>query len=289
MLTERLEPRSPHECFGGGVQGYRDFLRRTEGAADPVRFRLEHRELRYARMEEERRRSRYRPARDVFLRNVVRSAPEAGLDDRMTWLLATAKLNQAERFGVGLGELFGKDQWRFDSEPELLYVMLQEHYHTRLLAEVVSMFDLPMPTIPPQPAMRLTIAAFVALPHEWTLPAVCASEVVGCIAFRLLRDTGVALFSDEPEVAERIRALYDEIYADEIGHVGFLAAKMSRRMRSVTRWLAREVAWRPVVNTAPELTRLVGEEVFLNELRSTFDVERESRAFGGRAFGAASL
>ena len=35
--------------------------------------------------------------------------PESGLDRKMSFLLATAKLNQAERFGVGLGETYGKN------------------------------------------------------------------------------------------------------------------------------------------------------------------------------------
>ncbi|TPG35927.1 hypothetical protein EAH80_07845 [Mycobacterium hodleri] len=49
-----------------------------------------------------------RPAdRQTFLPNMRRRKPEPGLDRNMLFLLATAKLNQAERFGFGLGETYG--------------------------------------------------------------------------------------------------------------------------------------------------------------------------------------
>lgn len=93
------------ENFGGGVPAYRAFLIRTDGAADPVRFQLAERERFFAEFESNRPRARYEADRKVFLRNMRASHPDATLDRRMLWLLATAKLNQSERFGVGLGEV----------------------------------------------------------------------------------------------------------------------------------------------------------------------------------------
>src|SRR6185295_19913588 len=235
-----MESNTRSECFGGGVAAYRAFLLRTEGAADPLRFQLAERERFFADIDGSRPRATYADDRSVFLRNLRAGHPEPGLDRRMLWLLATARLNQSERFGVGLGEVYGKEQDRFETEPERLYVQLQEHYHSRILADVISMFGLPFPTVPPRLALRATIRLFVALPHEWTLPLVGASEVVGCVLFRALRDEGIRLFADDPPVAERIARLYDEILADEVGHVGFIAAKLSPRWRSITRFLARE-------------------------------------------------
>jgi hypothetical protein len=278
---------SPH--FGGGVTGYRQFLLRTEGTADPVRFQLERRERFFAEIDATRPRARFEVDRKLFLKNVRARRPEPGLDRRLLWLLATAKLNQAERFGVGLGEVYGKEQDKFECEPERLYVQLQEHYHSRILADVISMFGLPYPTIPPRFALRATIRLFVALPHEWTLPLVAASEVVGCILFRAMKDEGMRLFSDDPAVAHRIAGLYDEILADEIGHVGFIAAKLSPRWRSVTRFLARRIAWRSIIGSVPEIVTLVGKSELRRLLRRRFDVEREAESFAGRAYAAAAL
>ncbi len=275
--------------FGGGVPAYRAFLLRREGEADPLRCQLARRERFFAEFEAHRPRARWVADRETFLRNLRARTPEPDLDRRMLWLLATAKLNQSERFGVGLGEVYGKDHDKFETEPERLYVQLQEHYHSRILADVVSMFGMPFPTLPPRFAMRATIRLFVALPHEWTLPLVGASEVVGCILFRALRDEGVRLFADDPPVAERIARLYDEILADEVGHVGFIAAKLSPRWRALTRFLARQIAWRSIVGSAPEIVTLVGVAELRRLLLQRFDVEREVGSFGDRAYAAAAL
>jgi hypothetical protein len=207
----------------------------------------------------------------------------------MLWLTATAKLNQAERFGVGLGELFGKDQAKFESQPERLYVQLQEHYHTRILAEVLSMFGLALPTVPPSPGLGAMIALFVALPHEWTLSFVCASEIVGCVLFRAMRDRGVAIFADDPVVTHHIHLLYSEILADEIGHVGFLAAKLSSRSRRIARWLARTVVARTIVGGTPEVTLLFGRDEVRRLVSSRFDVFEQADEFPGRAYAAAAI
>lgn len=283
------DPGSESSMVGGGVSGYRAFLLRTDGQADPVRLQLEARERLFAELESSRPRARFVANRELFVRSMRARRPEPDLDRRMLWLVATAKLNQSERFGVALGELYGKDHDKFESEPERLYVKLQEHYHSRILADVVSMFGLPYPTVPPRFALRTTIRLFIALPQEWTLPLLGASEVVGCVLFRAMRDEGVRLFADDPPVAERIARLYDEILADEVGHVGFIAAKLSPRWRAVTRLLAREFAWRSILGSVPEIVTLFGEREIRQRLRADFDVAREAQSFGGRAYAAAHL
>ena len=61
------------------------------------------------------------------MQNLRRRQPESGLDRAMLFLLATAKLNQAERFGVGLGETYGFNSGD-DTPPERVYMELEEHY-----------------------------------------------------------------------------------------------------------------------------------------------------------------
>src|SRR3989442_435518 len=79
---------------------------------------------------------------EVSLGILARRRPEGDLDARMLWLLASAKANQAERFGVGLAELYGRTT--SDSHPVRVHVQLQETYHTRILADVVAIFGLPV-------------------------------------------------------------------------------------------------------------------------------------------------
>jgi hypothetical protein len=133
----------------------------------------------------------------------------------MLWLLATAKANQAERFGVGLAEVYGRIT--ADSDPVRVHVQLQEIYHTRILADAVAMFGLPVHARPPALCARLIVGFIIATPEKYHLPLTGCAEMAGCVIFRALRDRGVALFADEPRVAARIRLLYDEILADELG------------------------------------------------------------------------
>ena len=86
------------------------------------------------------------------------------------------------------------------------------------------------------------IHLMVSTPERWTLPLVGASEMVGCVLFRALRDRRVELFADEPAVAERIRLLYNEILSDEIGHLGFIAARLDEHGRSMMRRLYARLA-----------------------------------------------
>jgi hypothetical protein len=132
-------------------------------------------------------------------------------------VLATAKLNQAERFGVGLGETDGHNSGD-DVPPERVYMELEEHYHTRLLAYVLDIFGLPFQVVAPPFVMRQFVKTAVFLPERVSFMFVGAAEMAGCIMFHELRRIGIELFADEPDVAARIERLYSEILTDEVGH-----------------------------------------------------------------------
>jgi len=55
--------------------------------------------------------------------------------------------------------------------------------------------------------------------------------------FDELRRAGVEIFADEPDVAARIDSLYSQILTDEIGHVGYCAARCSPTGRMLMRYL----------------------------------------------------
>ena len=213
-----------------GIVRYLEFLVERDGAADLLRHRLSKREAFFENLARSPVSSYALIDRATYLRNMARRRPEPGLEPRMLWILATAKANQAERFGVGLTELLGRVN---ADDPARLHVTLQEAYHTRILADVVAMFGLPVRARPPRVLVRLMIHMMVSAPERWTLPLVGASEMVGCVLFRQLRDKGMELFADEPAVAERIQLLYNEILADEIGHGGIYRSA-ARRARSLS-------------------------------------------------------
>lgn len=271
---------------GGGLEGYRRFLVERDGEPNLLRHTLSRREALFADLERNPVRSRLRFDRDRFLRNLLRHRLEPGLDDRMLWLLATAKANQAERFAIGLAEILGRiDQ--DDAEPLRLHVQLQETYHTRILADVVAMFGLPVRVRPPAPLVRLLIKFLVTVPERWGLPVAGSAEMAGCVLFRALRDRGVELFAGEPEVAHRIRLLYDQILADEIGHVGYIAAVLGPRGRSVMRGLYSRCGLR-LVTHMPELQALFGRDELRARFAKEFDLAELVAEVPGLAYAAAT-
>src|SRR5215471_12127683 len=131
-----------------GIVRYREFLAARDGDADFLSHRLSKREAFLRELARNPVRSCARIERTVYFRNMARRRPEPGLDPRMLWILATAKTNRTERFGVGLTELLGRVNT--DSDPARVHIMLQETYHTRILADVVAVFGLPVHERPPR-------------------------------------------------------------------------------------------------------------------------------------------
>ena len=264
---------------------YLAFLVARDVEPDLARRRLARREELFERLAAEPLRSEARIDRATYLRNLARRRPERGLDARMLWLLATAKANQAERFGVGLAELYGRITV---GDPVRVHMALQEFYHTRILADVLALFDLPVHMQPPPLAARLLVKTIVSVPEAWHLPLTGSAEMAGCTIFRALRDSGVALFADEPLVAGRIRLLYDEILADEIGHVGFIASVLGRRGRWLMRTLYRTLGPRMAAQM-PELVALLGRGELERRFGAAFRLEAMAAELPGLAFAVAPV
>ena len=268
-----------------GIEGYRAFLVRRDGDADLLHRRLASREEFFSALEADPVRSSYPIDRQVFLRNLRRRRPEPGLDAKMLFLLATAKLNQAERFGVDLGDTYGRIGGA-DQPPERVYLALEEHYHTRLLAYVLDMFGLPFQVVVPPLVMRQFVKINVFLPERIGFGFVGAAEMAGCIMFDELRRVGVELFADEPDVAARIERLYTEILTDEIGHVGYCAARCTQPERAIMRWLYPRFG-RLFARQTGEISLLIDRDKLNARLDKPFDVEELTAGLPNETFLAA--
>jgi hypothetical protein len=268
-----------------GIDGYRDFLVRRDGDADLLNRRLASREEFFAALEAEPIRSKHVVDRESFARNLRRRRPEPTVDRRMLFLLATAKLNQAERFGVGLGETYGQNSGD-DVPPERVYMELEEHYHTRLLAYVLDIFGLPFQVVAPPFVMRQFVKTAVFLPERMSFMFVGAAEMAGCIMFHQLRRVGIELFADEPEVAARIERLYSEILTDEVGHVGYCAARCTSAERAVMRRLYPRFG-RLFARQTMEISLLIDREELHALLDRPFDVDVLTAGLSNETFLAA--
>lgn len=270
---------------GTGIEGYREYLAQRDGDADLLHRRLSSREEFFASLETDPVRSSRPIDRQVFLRNLRRRRPEPGLAPEMLFLLATAKLNQAERFGVDLGDTYGRIGGA-DQPPERVYLALEEHYHTRLLSYVLDMFGLPFQVVVPPFVMRQFVKMEVFLPERIGFPFVGAGEMAGCIMFAELRRVGVELFADEPEVAARIDRLYAEILTDELGHVGYCAARCTRAERALMRWLY-PLFGRLFARQTAEIRLLTDRHALHARLDEPFDVEGLAAGVSNETFLAA--
>jgi len=264
--------------------GYLRFLRERDGEPDFPRHTLSRREEFFAALAATPVRSAIRVDGAAYLRNLDRRRPAPGLDGRVLWLLAAACANQAERFGVGLAEVYGRITP--GSEPVRLHVTLQEIYHTRVLADVVAIFGLPVSSRPPDLATRAITHLMVRTPERWQLPLVGAGEMVGCIVFRMLRDRGRELFAAEPLVAARIGRLLDEILGDELGHVGLIASRLGPRGRALMRGLYRVLAL-PLARRMPAMTRLFGRRALRLAFSGPFRADAMAAELPGLAYVAA--
>ncbi|HEY7051829.1 MAG TPA: hypothetical protein VH496_06795 [Mycobacterium sp.] len=264
------------------VEGYRDFLVKRDGEADLLNRRLANREEFFHDLESNPVRSAQPADREVFLRNLRRRRPEPGLDKKMLFLLATAKLNQAERFGVGLGETYGRNSDE-NLPPENVYLELEEHYHTRLLAYALDVFDLNFQVVPPPFVMRQFVKTGVFLPARLGFLFVGAAEMAGCIMFDELRRAGIALFADEPAVSDRIELLYSEILTDEIGHVGYCASRCTPAERAVMRRIYPFIG-RLFARQTAEIGLLIDAKELHARLDRPFEVEELTAGLGNETY-----
>jgi hypothetical protein len=270
---------------GLGIEGYREYLARRDGEADLLHRRLASREEFFAGLEADPVRSARSIDRQVFTRNLHRRRPEPGVEPEMLFLLATAKLNQAERFGVDLGDTHGRIG-REGEPPERMYLALEEHYHTRLLAYVLDVFDLPFQVVVPPFVMRQFVKVNVFLPERFGFAFVGAAEMAGCVMFDELRRVGVELFADEPFVAARVEWLYSEILTDEVGHVGYCAARCTPAERAIMRWLYPRFG-RLFARQTFEISLLTDSDRLHARLDRPFDVDELTTGLSNETFLAA--
>ncbi len=269
-----------------GIARYRQFLEMRDGEVDFVRRRLSKREDFLNQLARNSVRASAPIDREAYIRGLSNRRIERGLNAQTLWLLATAKANQGERFGVGLAELLGR-LISENRDPAQIHIALQESYHTRILAEVIEMFGLPVYPLPPRAFLRLLIHLMIKAPEHFALPLIGATELAGCVLFHQLRDRGIELFANESPVAERIGILYNEILGDEIGHVGFIVARLGERGRVALRQLYLRIA--PIlVSQVPELARLFGYDQLMHSFAS-FNLSEAAAELPNLAYPAALI
>jgi hypothetical protein len=149
------------------------------------------------------------------------------LDPHTAWLVAVARANEGEAYGVDLElrRCAARPDYLANADRAYQHLILEECYHTRILQEACRTCGLEVRFKRPRGLLRLFIHLIQVLPERMRFVPVLCGEVCGTVVFRLLRDR-TRIFSQQPEVEERLRMLLDTIYVDETMHVAYLRARL---------------------------------------------------------------
>lgn len=207
---------------------------------------------------------------DAFRRQCLDRRATSG-DPRVDWLVAAARANEGESYGVEL-ELDRFEARHYEgADPHLVQVALEDRDHTRILARVCSVFDIELALRRPGLATRAVTRAMNHLPTRFRIALILAGEVVGAVFFRVLLER-CEVFRADPACEERLRELIHEIVVDETGHVAFCRARVDESLLPVARFLAPRVA-AGLLRDIPEFARLGGgRNAVLDRVRAALPV-----------------
>ena len=263
-----------HEERERHLSAYGRFLAERDGEPDVERRVLPRREAWFAELESKPVAWRGEIDREGFSlqQRGERSAP---LDARTVWLVAIAKANEGERYGVDieLDRFYGPEaaEERAKADRLYLHLMLEEHYHTKILLEACRACGLSVTPQRPPWTQRWLIHGMQYLPERLRWIPVLAGEVLGTAVFHRLRDA-CHLFAEEPDVEARLRELLGEIALDEALHVAYLRARLGPVSVRVARWLLPIVA-ASVTRGVPQLAALgCTPRELLEDLRAGLEI-----------------
>ena len=222
-------------------EAYLAYLRRRDGEIDWEAWALPVRDERTQRASMSETDGRVHVDIDAFYQLFHRAgAPSA--DAATKWASLIALANENEFYGVQIEEQMLKKKGRGVDELMVFHV-LQEHFHTRLIAEACRIIGLPRVT-PQRPRLlhRLVVGSMGYLTDWLRYPSVLLGEAVATVVFDKLYEH-CSLFDDDPIVADRLRAIIREIRHDEILHVLHCRSRLPGPMMAIARALIPVATW----------------------------------------------
>jgi hypothetical protein len=192
-----------------------------------------------------------------FERNYKAFNPSDGLTKAQIALLAFAKVNAGEAYGV---EVVSKHRHNesnsLDSADKVERLLSHEEvYHTKILLGAVNQFGLVEPKSawkPPVP-LQVLIHVLAYTPKTAFHPVLLGSEIAGVFTFNWMLNTVREVFRDEPELRDTLEERLIEVLIDEIGHISFNRLMVGQSGLKFAKWIAPQVA----ANTAcPEFKAL---------------------------------
>lgn len=239
------------------LDAYLEFLRDRDGTPDLPNRQLSKREQFFRLLDQEPIRWHGSIDAEAFHGNLDRVLADEAIDRKIVWLLAAAKSNRVEHYGVELDlRLKGAQFASYEHGEHMTFIDLEEFYHTRVLRDCCRVFGLEFDLTPPKSFTRWFASLVVRSPSRGRLVTALCGELFGCVAFQVLWETAEA-FSSQPSVMERLRLLVREILIDELGHVAYNHAMLGPPGLAVARAFAPIVSYY-FLRDLPEFSILAG-------------------------------
>lgn len=252
-MTERAESRSvaaridPFRALDSAerdrhLRSYLQFLRERDGELDLHGRRLPAREALFEDLS--RKPVEWEGPIDYegFFQH-FHSAGAPAIDARTVWLVAIAKSNESESYGVELelARFFRRGGSEQNTDPAYLHLILQEQYHGRILQEACKACGMSVRFRKPRWPQRLMIHLIMRVPERVRWVPILCGEVLGSVVFQVLRER-CDVFHEQPEVEARLRMLLSAIELDEVLHVAYLRARLGPFALRISKLLAPLVA-----------------------------------------------
>jgi hypothetical protein len=251
---------------------YLDYLKTRDGTADLPKRSLSERDRFFGQLAGQPVRWQGDIGAAAFQEHLKKKLEKRDLDRRIVWLLAAAKANRAEQYGVDLDlELRGDHFGEYEHGEHMTFIDLEEFYHTRILRDCCNIFGLSFDMHPPKSFVRWFTKLVVKSPPYLRLVTAMLGEFFGCVAFQVLWETA-DVFKEQPAVFERLRLLVREILVDELGHVAYANSNLGSTSLSLVKSLMPMVS-AYFLNDLPEFEVLAGgRDVFLKRV-AAFDLQ----------------
>jgi hypothetical protein len=253
------------------LDAYLAFLKKRDGDPNIPARQLSKREEFFHALEETPVFSKATLDRAAFERNLSVTLTEQDLDKRIVWLLAAAKSNRVEHYGVELDLRLKGASFADDAHGQhMKYIDLEEFYHTRILRDCCKVFGIEYDMMAPDSFTRFYATLVVRSPPRARLITALIGELFGCVGFQVLWEAADA-FSSEPAVFERLRLLVREILIDELGHVAYGHAMLGPLGIAIAR-AGVPIATRYLLKDLPEFCILAGGKKKFVERVKAFDL-----------------
>lgn len=213
----------PKESRAELRRAYRQYLSERDGELDFAKKKLSRREASIGHFESTKPKSVMDA--NLFKEQYDRFDRKRQTTPEMLLLLALVKMNGTEAYGVeytfesSLKRALSSSGEDDDTE---LYLLTEEHYHTRILLSAALEYGLNIKeTFRPPLNLRMLIGTIASSPAAVARPLTLASELYGVTLFASLLKRAGEVLKPAPELRDAVEERLLEILVDEIGHVTF--------------------------------------------------------------------